>query len=69
MKKLVELAGDGITIASGIIFSIIFINIILHGAFIGYEDNNFILWSELILSIVILVIGIERLIDDVRGHR
>lgn len=67
MKKLMEYLADALLIGAGISFIYIFGSIIRQGAYWAGESNPTVLRLELGLAIAILVIGIERIIEDFKS--
>ncbi len=61
-----EIAADIIIIAYGGFFSWVFIWILLHGTMRIVEPNTYILWIEIIVALIIVILGIERLIRDIK---
>jgi hypothetical protein len=60
-----ELLGDTIIIALGLILLVVgVIEQCLLGEFYGQEPNSLILYSELFISIIILILGINRIYTD-----
>lgn len=64
-----ELLGDGVLIACGFMFSFIFISILVTGGYMAVEKNSLALNLEVIYSIAILIIGVERLFDDIKKRK
>lgn len=58
-----EIIGDALLIAFGIILIYIFAVIEIMGYY-GQEANKYIRWVELFAGLPILLIGIDRLIED-----
>ena len=70
MKIFLELVGDALIIAYGITFMFIFACIIAGGGVCRpYEPSVAIRWTEFIVGIIIILIGIKRLVDDVRKFK
>lgn len=63
IRKMRELLGDILLIACGIALGFIFITIKILGRF-WVEPNSWILWAEIIMSACIIILGIDRLRDD-----
>ena len=61
-----ELIGDSFIISSGIILIFIFVTIEVMGIF-GKEENAIILWVELFLGVPMIVLGISRLVKDLKA--
>ena len=62
-----EILGDALLIAFFIILAVNFSMLWLHGgAYFIYEHNKAILITETVMTAGIGIIGIERLIDDLR---
>lgn len=68
MKKWIELLGDGIIIAFGVMSFMIFITIVEQGYIRMVESNSWMLYTELVLACGAMIIGVERGIDDVIRH-
>ena len=66
---LIELIGDALILAFGALSLRVFIPIIIWGEVLIVESNSVILTTELLLAAVIVFIGIQRLIDDIRSLR
>jgi len=63
-----ELIGDALLIAFGVILIYIFVVIEVMG-FYGQEANKYIRWAELVMGIPVILIGIERLLDDIKAKK
>jgi hypothetical protein len=63
IKDFLELVGDGIIIAAGITYVIIFVQIHILGLY-GAENNPFILKAEMAMGPVFSLLGIYLLIRD-----
>jgi len=66
MKHLLEITGDAFAILCGAISLVFFITILTKGTATYFEPDSAILTFELIFSGIIVAIGLERLIDDLR---
>ena len=64
-----EIIGDALIIASGIVMTNMFAHIWFAGWVNCGEPNRIILGAELILSIMVVIIGIDRFIDDTKRPR
>lgn len=64
MKK--EILLDSLTIACGVAFLYIFISIAVTGGYTAAEPNKVILSLEIIIPAMIFLLGVKRLIDDLR---
>ncbi len=64
MGRLLEVIGDGMIAACGVIILLILIPIALFGEVVCFEDNPAILITEIVLGFVIIALGIERGIRD-----
>ena len=60
-----ELIGDALIVGFGIILLFIFVTIEMYHSF-GQEPNKYIRWIELFLGGVIVLAGIERMVDDLK---
>jgi GGDEF domain-containing protein len=63
-----EFLGDALLIAFGAVLAFQFITIQIMGRY-GQEPNQVILVTEIIASLMITLIGIERFIKDVNNRR
>ena len=61
-----EILGDIMMVAFGAVLIFKFIDIVILGSY-GMEPNHYILWAEFIMSILIIVLGINRFIQDIKG--
>ena len=61
-----EKLGDLLLIAAGAQFLFLFITIHIMGTYYIYEPNPIILWVETIMAAGIMVLGIDRLINDLK---
>jgi len=68
IELIKEIAADIIIIAYGGFFSWVFIWVLLHGSMRIVEPNIYILWIEVIVALIIVVLGIERLIRDIKKN-
>lgn len=59
-----EAIADAILIATGVIFLFLFWEFLVYGKVYVWEPNEFIAGAELVLSIFIIIFGIERLYKD-----
>lgn len=66
MSKLIEVIGDSIIIGYGILTAFFFYEFWRYGKIWVFEPNTWIAFGELLLSIAIILIGINRLIGDFR---
>ena len=58
-----EILTDILLIASGMALGFVFISIKFFGRY-WVEPNSWILWAEIIMSACIIILGIDRLRDD-----
>jgi len=65
LKEVLELIGDGIIVAAGITYTVIFVQIYMLGLY-GAENNPWILKAEMIMGPVFSLLGIYLLIRDTR---
>lgn len=61
-----EIIGDALIIALFVLLALNFALFWLWGGYYFYESNRGILILETVMTVVIGIIGIERLIDDLR---
>ncbi len=64
--KILEAIGDALIIVFGAFSLNLLGRIWWYGSVLCYEDNRVILASEIIIAIVFILLGINRIIDDVR---
>lgn len=62
-----ELLGDALLIAFGAVMVFIFGSISITGGYMAIESNPYILYTELGMGFFILLIGINRFLNDIRG--
>ncbi len=62
--RLENVIGDCMIIAFGVILAFIFITIEIVG-WVGHEENQYILWVEILLSIPVIILGCRRFKRDV----
>ena len=67
MKHILEVIGDTLVIVFGAMSLILFIDILQHGTARYIEPNMTILVCEMCFCGLILLIGLERLIDDLKN--
>ena len=65
-EKFKEILGDLVLIGCGVAFLYIFISIIVTGGYIAVEERIIVNWCEIIMAAVILIVGIDRFIGDVK---
>lgn len=66
MNKLKELVSDFIGLALAIILLFHLIMIQIYNSVMIYENNEWILITELVMAVVIIVLKIDRIIDDIK---
>lgn len=66
MKHILEVIGDTLVIVFGAMSLFLFIDILQHGIARYVEPDMVILVSEMVFAGLIVLIGVERLIDDLR---
>jgi len=64
-----EIIGDSLIICFGSWSIFVFINLIVYKGLLLVEPSPVILWGELITAGIIVGIGIERLVDDMRRRK
>lgn len=69
MNKILEVIGDTIIIAAGIVFVYLFAGIAVTGGYVAVEPRRPVLVTELVLAALIILIGINRFIDDLKKAR
>lgn len=67
MKGWLEIVGDLLLIAFGVILLYIFITIGFCGWY-GWEDNKIVLYTEIGMSLFIMGLGVNRYLNDLRGN-
>ena len=65
LKRLLRIIGDLLVIGLAVSFAYVFVSIKISGAIIAVEPNQAILWAEIAGSLVLVVIGINRFLDDI----
>ena len=65
LKDWLELMGDGVIIAAGATYALIFVQIYFFGLY-GSESNPWILKAEMIMGPLISALGIYLFIRDIR---
>lgn len=68
IKMVLEIIGDAIIIGAGLSYVFIFGLIILIGGYMAVENNAFILWGEFIMGFIIIALGTERIIGDIKKY-
>jgi hypothetical protein len=68
VELIKEIAADIVIIAYGGFFSWVFIWVLLHGSMHIVETNIYILWIEVVVAPMLVVLGIERLIKDIKKN-
>ena len=66
MKKWIEILGDALIIVFGLWSLLMFVTIWQYGTSVFIEPNSVILTIETVVAIMIILIGVERFIDDSR---
>jgi len=66
MKLLLEIFGDLLVITFGGFYLWHLSLIVRYGSFVVMEGNRGLLWIEVGMGILVILLGIERLIDDIR---
>ena len=64
MKRLIRIIGDTLVIGLAASFVYIFISIKVDGFILAIEPNEAILWGEIAGSSLLLIIGINKFLDD-----
>jgi putative Mn2+ efflux pump MntP len=64
LERWKELFGDILVIIYGVWMVYVFSHILLYGSFVGVEPHPWLIKAELLLSVLIMILGIERLIKD-----
>jgi hypothetical protein len=65
IKRLFKIIGDLLVVGLALSFAYIFISLKISGAVFAVEPNQAILWAEITGSVLLLVIGINRFLDDI----
>ena len=60
-----EIIGDLLVILFGCLLLYIFVIIEILGAY-GHEPNKYIRWAEITMGVPIVILGINRLIQDIK---
>jgi len=66
LKDFIEIIGDLLIIGCGLAFLYIFGSILFYGNYWAGESNQLILNIEIIMALLIIIIGLERYIDDLK---
>ena len=61
-----ELVSNGLLIGWGALSAHLFFTVITKGRVYICEDIRWIVWAEFILSFLVIVLGVDRLIDNIR---
>lgn len=61
-----ELLGDGLLIAFGGFFAFLFAEFAIYGTIYAWEPSRIIAGAELVMSIFIVLLGLERLHKDLK---
>jgi len=69
VKDLLEIIGDALIIFFSLTVLLIFVPVLILGRYYIEEPNSVILITEIILATLIMVIGINRSIDDIRRFK
>jgi uncharacterized membrane protein len=65
LKRLFRIVGDLLVIGLAVSFAYIFLSIKISGFIFAIEPNQVVLWAEIAGSLLLLVIGINRFLDDI----
>ena len=65
MLRWLEIIGDALVVAFGVVLAYEFTTIILFGWF-GFEPNKIILIAEWVVSFLIIALGIRLFLDDMK---
>lgn len=65
IKRLIKIVGDLLVVGLAVSFAYIFVSMKISGAVFAIEPNQAILWAEIAGSVLLLVIGINRFLDDI----
>lgn len=65
IKRLFRIIGDLLVVGLAGSFAYIFVSIKVSGAVFAVEPNQVVLWAEIAGSVLLLVIGINRFLDDI----
>jgi hypothetical protein len=65
IKRLVRIIGDLLVIGLAVSFAYVFVSIKISGSIVAVEPNQAILWAEIAGSLLLVVIGINRFLDDI----
>ena len=63
--SLLEIIGDAMLVAFGVILIYIFLTIEVLGQY-GHEPNRYLRWFELFMGLPLILLGVERFFRDVR---
>ncbi len=65
LRRLLRIVGDLLVIGLAVSFIYIFISIKINGSVVVIEPNQLILWAEIAGSLLLLILGINRFLDDI----
>jgi uncharacterized membrane protein len=65
LKRLIRIIGDLLVVGLAVSFAYIFVSMKISGAVFAIEPNQAILWAEIVGSVLLLIIGINRFLDDI----
>ena len=65
LKRVFKVIADLLVVGLAVSFTYIFVSIKISGAVFAVEPNQVVLWSEIVAGVLLLVIGINRFLDDV----
>jgi uncharacterized membrane protein len=65
IKRLIRIIGDLLVIGLAVSFAYIFVAMKISGAVFAIEPNQVILWAEIAASLLLIVIGINKFLDDI----
>ena len=66
MKWFIELIGDALIIALGALSLHVFICLCLYGEVTLFEDRNWLRYTETGLAGLVILFGLQRLVDDLK---
>jgi hypothetical protein len=65
IRRLFRIIGDLLVIGLAVSFAYVFVSIKVSGVIFAVEPNQAILWAEIAGSLMLVVIGINRFLDDI----
>ena len=61
-----EIIGDLLLLGTGVAYGYIFLSILFTGGYQSVEPNIWILIAEIAMSLIIILVGIDRFLGDIK---